>query len=527
MNPVSGEQYIKYLAFSKGKNTTISVLYYPPDADQGFPESSIIIDPTFDMAADNPSYLLSVETKVTSIALADMTGSDGKELFLYAFANGKVYRSDDTTFVDIAAGMSMEGFTPGNKTVFSFVPGGVWIGRGSVVQLFEYAGDSLNPAATVQPFVVVGTINSIYAVDRNVVYVSTTGANQNAVVQRIDVPTLKSTVVLNASVDILKVEGFTVYYYDKVTNTVGVASPSCRNAGQNPASGCSTCLPGDFGPAPDCLTIETCSWNSDCGNDACGRQFDDDSRKVCCPTGHVNAFPPVFGLDWCSNYDDGQKCRHDVQCKSGVCLNNICGKGKVDPVTTCSWDYECENHHCGREGNVDKKVCCKNGEHCTRTGFDWCSGYGLGEPCEYSCQCNSGNCESNICLCSETAMGTSGWKLCITDAFFAKIGGDDIFIVKFIANEQIDVEESILGFPFGGVYNSEMKTKKIGGNTYVNYIDFELLKQNRSDATRVTVYARAPSNAGYPQGQSLPFPVDPNVVIPENQLPAWVLPIPA
>jgi hypothetical protein len=144
---------------------------------------------------------------------------------------------------------------------------------------------------------------------------------------------------------------------------------------------------------------ETCDWDCDCENEACGREHNDDTRKVCCP-GNKGTYS-YFGFDWCKGYDDGEACRHNGQCLSGVCNSeNRCGKGTADPVTKCSWDYECANDACGREGDVDEKVCCKTGQYCTPFGFDWCSGYGAGAPCKHDCQCTGDlTCHNDKCTC--------------------------------------------------------------------------------------------------------------------------------
>jgi hypothetical protein len=85
------------------------------------------------------------------------------------------------------------------------------------------------------------------------------------------------------------------------------------------------------------------------------------------------------------------------QCAKGVCnRQNRCGAAEVP--NACEWDYECANHHCGREGREeDVLTCCKNAQHCSPFGFDWCAGYGKGEACKYDCQCVSDECTDGRC----------------------------------------------------------------------------------------------------------------------------------
>lgn len=65
---------------------------------------------------------------------------------------------------------------------------------------------------------------------------------------------------------------------------------------------------------------DSCLWNSQCTNKACGRPHNTDSKE-CCATGKTSAF---WGWDWCAGYQPGEVCRHDGQCLSGTCTNNAC-----------------------------------------------------------------------------------------------------------------------------------------------------------------------------------------------------------
>jgi hypothetical protein len=68
-----------------------------------------------------------------------------------------------------------------------------------------------------------------------------------------------------------------------------------------------------------------------------------------------------------------------------------------NPSEACSWNRDCQNDACGREGDVDKKVCCSTGKTCSYWGFDWCSEYNSGDVCKHDCQCRSGTCDNGRC----------------------------------------------------------------------------------------------------------------------------------
>jgi hypothetical protein len=65
---------------------------------------------------------------------------------------------------------------------------------------------------------------------------------------------------------------------------------------------------------------------------------------------------------------------------------------------SCYWNSDCPNKVCGREGDVDKLVCCSKGQSCSNWGFSWCSGYNDGAKCRHNCQCTSGSCQCGVCI---------------------------------------------------------------------------------------------------------------------------------
>ena len=73
----------------------------------------------------------------------------------------------------------------------------------------------------------------------------------------------------------------------------------------------------------------SCSINADCTNNACGRNGQRDSNKICCSSGAVCA--ATNSLDYCKNsLGRGSVCWTDCQCKNGNCKGNTWGNGKCN-----------------------------------------------------------------------------------------------------------------------------------------------------------------------------------------------------
>ena len=70
----------------------------------------------------------------------------------------------------------------------------------------------------------------------------------------------------------------------------------------------------------------------------------------------------------------------------------------LEAPESCYWNSDCPNKACGREGDVDKLVCCSTGKSCSNWGFSWCSGYTDGAKCRHNCQCTSGSCKCGVCI---------------------------------------------------------------------------------------------------------------------------------
>lgn len=63
----------------------------------------------------------------------------------------------------------------------------------------------------------------------------------------------------------------------------------------------------------------SCSENSDCSSDACGRlSAGDDASLVCCPSGKVDSYG---GFSYCT--DQGTACLSDAMCASGACVPHV------------------------------------------------------------------------------------------------------------------------------------------------------------------------------------------------------------
>lgn len=103
---------------------------------------------------------------------------------------------------------------------------------------------------------------------------------------------------------------------------------------------------------------ESCAWNGDCENDACGRlAYLDGDEKVCCPSGEVFL---GLGYRYCTDRPEGTKCYFDSQC-SGKCIQGSCKKEKLDVGEACASHSECENSACGKECYGCSYKCCESG----------------------------------------------------------------------------------------------------------------------------------------------------------------------
>jgi len=154
---------------------------------------------------------------------------------------------------------------------------------------------------------------------------------------------------------------------------------------------------------PKVAVGESCEEDSDCQNDACGRQTaEKDAAKVCCVSGEAKLYA---GYDYCTQMADGARCWSDAQCNSGLCEGNAggtargtCAAARKTVGQSCEANKECANDACARESAADgaKKTCCASGDYTTFGGYDYCTKMANGTVCWSDAMCASGNCKGNM-----------------------------------------------------------------------------------------------------------------------------------
>jgi hypothetical protein len=149
---------------------------------------------------------------------------------------------------------------------------------------------------------------------------------------------------------------------------------------------------------------DSCNWNADCANAACGRPtaaLEDDEKKFCCPSGKEE-YATINMKSYCTGMPDGAVCIEDTQCTGGTCRGNSTGfarglcTGSKKAGEACDWDSDCSGKACGRvyqpDGNP-KLVCCADGQtQHVWGGKSWCTGQPVGARCSYDDNCANGAC---------------------------------------------------------------------------------------------------------------------------------------
>lgn len=128
---------------------------------------------------------------------------------------------------------------------------------------------------------------------------------------------------------------------------------------------------------------DSCSLDSECKNDACGRPNAKTSDLECCASGSVTRY---LLKDYCTEMPDGTDCRTDAMCKSDSrCINNKCTKLKnYKESCNSQQNAECKSDKCYRTERYGNYKCCKDTNYCNwydkgcSTGYYYCAFSGLG-----------------------------------------------------------------------------------------------------------------------------------------------------
>lgn len=216
------------------------------------------------------------------------------------------------------------------------------------------------------------------------------------------------------------------------TETVGVRQDGCDTAagivtvcGATNVKYCMGSFPDHSGQvyigkkdntsSPSPCGGQTCSEDSDCVTNACGRASADiGTALTCCESGETDTYA---GYDYCTNMADGTTCWSNDMCakkrdvdgivvSGGFCADNgggtrrgYCGKGKIGQP--CGVDGDCVNNACGRASadsgtsGSSALTCCESGKTDTYAGFDYCTNMGKGTTCWSDAMCASGDCKGN------------------------------------------------------------------------------------------------------------------------------------
>lgn len=150
-------------------------------------------------------------------------------------------------------------------------------------------------------------------------------------------------------------------------------------------------------------TGATCTENSDCANDACGRQTAATGAPlICCPSGQTDLFG---GFDYCTEMPDGSVCWSNDMCESGICVGGsitsrgICNATLLPTGATCTSNSDCENDACGRQTAATGAplICCPSGGLDLYDFLDYCTEMPNGSVCLSDAMCASNNCINNTC----------------------------------------------------------------------------------------------------------------------------------
>ena len=152
--------------------------------------------------------------------------------------------------------------------------------------------------------------------------------------------------------------------------------------------------------AGDFKAGDSCHWDNDCANKACGRPTAaDDAEQICCPSGESKNYA---GFGYCTQMPSNSVCWSDAQCAGGYCKGNAGGLKKgvctnSAAGTACDSNTDCANKACGRQTADDGAVttCCPSGKSAPYAGYDYCLDMPSGSTCWSDAQCASDYCGGN------------------------------------------------------------------------------------------------------------------------------------
>ena len=94
-----------------------------------------------------------------------------------------------------------------------------------------------------------------------------------------------------------------------------------------------------------------CSSDSDCSNNACGRENAGvDASKVCCPYGGPSE--TYAGYSYCTNMPNGNHCFSDAMCASQICSSNGICVSSLPNGAQCSSSSSCASGYCAPQFSI-------------------------------------------------------------------------------------------------------------------------------------------------------------------------------
>lgn len=137
---------------------------------------------------------------------------------------------------------------------------------------------------------------------------------------------------------------------------------------------------------------DACVADADCKNDFCARLDGNDTTLHCCADGYV--YDALSAHYFCKNMPDGNNCRQDDMCKSGLCKNGVCIE-KLLAGGNCDSNSECVSDACAYAQRAAANTTCCTGTRSYGYGNYYCDNMPTGNLCWSNSECASGYCNSD------------------------------------------------------------------------------------------------------------------------------------
>jgi len=222
------------------------------------------------------------------------------------------------------------------------------------------------------------------------------------------------------------------------------------------------------------MSLDTCTWDSDCFNDGCGRlsRGGGDDELVCCGdtqryagydycTGTVGINETCWFHDQCmsSGFCDGtckepkkvgETCSKDIECGGS---NFFCDEGKCkqkkDNEEPCDgWNKYCKSNACGlTEQGSSERICCPSGRTNKFLTKHYCEGFILdGQSCIGDWHCQSGFCNDEGVCHRKMRNGEECDEMDDNQCLSGKCGREEALSDKYVCCRDDTVQFELLDF---------------------------------------------------------------------------------